>query len=127
MTTDTDSWTINYIPAEGDRFTGKLEVDAEGVRFETLYESSNKTIVRAIFRDVSTFVAAGGHTVYRYSNDDTATVNLPASEIASVKATKHRLMKRAEITMASGEEFIFDYGMLSVKNLVAAVEATITR
>jgi hypothetical protein len=127
VTTDTDSWTINYIPAEGDRFTGKLEVDAEGVRFETLYESSNKTIVRAIFRDVSTFVAAGGHTVYRYSNDDTATVNLPASEIASVKATKHRLMKRAEITMASGEEFIFDYGMLSVKNLVAAVEATITR
>jgi hypothetical protein len=120
-----DSWTINYIPAEGGRFTGMLEVDADGVRFETLYESSNKTIVKAIFLDVSTFAAAGGHTVYRYSNDDTATINLPAAEIGSVKATKHRLMKRAEITMANGEEFVFDYGMLSVKNLVATVEATI--
>lgn len=127
MADDADSWTINYIPAEGGRYTGKLEVDADGVRFETLYESSNSTIVRAIFLDVSTFAAAGGHTVYRYSNDDTATVNLPAGDIASAKATKHRLMKRAEITMANGEEFVFDYGMLSVKNLVAAIEAIITQ
>ena len=125
MADNADSWTINYIPPEGGRYTGMLEVDAEGVRFETLYESSNKTIVKAIFLDVTSFAAAGGHTVYRYSNDDTATVNLPAGEIASVQATKQRLMKRAVITMANGEEFVFDYGMLSVKNLVAAVEAVI--
>ncbi len=55
-----------------------LEVDEEGVRFETLYESSNKTAVKANFLDVSTFAAAGGHTAYRYSNDDSATVELPA-------------------------------------------------
>jgi len=126
MNAAADSWTLNYIPPEGGRYTGTLEVDADGVRFETLYESSNKTIVKAIFLDVSSFAAAGGHTVYRYSNDDTATVDLPASDIASVEATKHRLMKRAEITMTNGEVFVFDYGMLSVKNLVAAVEAIIT-
>gem|GEM_PF-1265395 len=116
MSDNPDSWTINFIPAEGGRFTGTLEVDEEGVRFETLYESSNKTVVKAIFLDVSTFAAAGAHTVYRYSNDDSATVELPAADIAAVKATKHRLMKRAEISMANGEEFVFDYGMLSVKN-----------
>ena len=123
--TESRSWTINYIPSEGGRYTGALEVGADSVRFETLYESSNSTIVKAIFVDVSTFAAAGGHTVYRYSNDDTATVELPAGEIAAVAATKHRMMKRVEITMQNGEVFVFDYGMLSVKNIVAAVEATI--
>ena len=121
--TESQSWTINYVPSEGGRYTGTLEVGTDAVRFETLYESSNSTIVKAIFVDVSTFAAAGGHTVYRFSNDDTATVELPAAEIASVEATKHRLMKRVEITMQNGEVFVFDYGMLSVKNIVSAVEA----
>lgn len=116
-----DTWTINYIPPEGGRYTGKLSVTADGLQFETLYESSNKTVVKAIFLDVATFTAAGGHTVYRYSNDDEATVDLPASEIAGVRSAKKGLMKRAVITMTNGEEFVFDYGMLSVKNLVAAI------
>jgi hypothetical protein len=93
------------------------------LRFETLYESSNKTVVKAIFLDVATFTAAGGHTVYRYSNDDEATVELPAAEISGVKAAKKGLMKRAIVTMTNDEEFVFDYGMLSVKKLVAAIDA----
>ena len=123
MSSDADTWKINYLPAEGGRHTGELAVSDDGVRFETLYESSNKTIVKAIFLDVASFTAAGGHTVYRYSNDETATVELPASEIAGAKATKSRLMKRAVVTMNNGEEFVFDYGLLSVKNLVAAIES----
>jgi len=123
MSDEPASWTINYIPAEGGRYTGKLEVGADGLRFESLYESSNKTVIKAIFLDVSTFAAAGGHTVYRYSNDETAIVELPSDEISAVKATKKGFMKRAVVTMSNGEEFVFDYGMLSVKNLVAAVAA----
>ena len=123
MSDQPESWTINYIPAEGGRYTGKLQVGTEGLRFESLYESSNKTVIKAIFLDVSTFAAAGGHTVYRYSNDETATVELPSAEISAVKAAKKGLMKRAIVTMSNGEEFIFDYGMLSVKNLVAAIDA----
>lgn len=123
MSDETQTWTINYVPPEGGRYTGELEVGAEGVRFETLYESSNKTIVKAIFLDVTAFAAVGGHSIYRYSNDDTATVELPAVEITSVKATKKRLMKQAVVTMSSGEEFVFDYGMLSVKSLVSKIES----
>ncbi len=119
----TDSWTLNYVPSEGGRYTGTLEVTSSGLRFETLYESSNKTIVKAIFLDVTTFAAAGGHSVYRYSNDETATVELPAAEITGARATKKKMMKQAVVTMANGEEFVFDYGMLSVKNLVAAIDA----
>ena len=120
------SWKINYLPPEGGRYTGELVVDDSGLTFETIFESSNKTILKAIFLDVSTFAAAGGHTVYRYSNDDAATVELPATDIASVKAAKKGLMKRAVITMKNDEEFVFDYGMLSVQNLVAAIDAIAT-
>jgi len=123
MTDDSKTWTLNYIPEEGGRYTGKLDVGPDGLQFETLYESSNKTVIKAIFLDVTSFAAAGGHSVYRYSNDDVATVSLPAADIASAHATKKGLMKQAVVTMSNGESFVFDYGMLSVKKLVAAIEA----
>ena len=123
MVQELGEWLINYIPEEGGRYTGKLAVTDEKVLFTSLYESSNKTIVKAIFLDVGTFAAAGGHTVYRYSNDDSATVDLPVAEIARVEATKKGMMKRAVVTMTGGEQFVFDYGMLSVKKLVAAIDS----
>jgi hypothetical protein len=119
------SWTINYLPGEGERFTGTLEVREDRIFFDTIYESSNRTIVKAIFLDVTTFAAAGGHTVYRYSNDDKAIVDLPIEDVASVNAAKKGMMKRAVITMKNGEEFVFDYGMLSVKNLVSMIQGQI--
>ena len=62
MSESVGSWTVNYLPEEGGRYTGTLEVKDSGLHFDTLYESSNKTIVKAIFVDVATFAAAGGHT-----------------------------------------------------------------
>jgi hypothetical protein len=123
MAQELGEWTVNYLPEEGGRYTGKLTVTDEKAVFVSLYESSNKTIVKAIFLDVSSFAAAGGHSVYRYSNDDEARVELPVTEIAGVKANKKGLMKQAVVTMQGGEEFVFDYGMLSVKKLVATIES----
>jgi hypothetical protein len=118
-------WTINYLPEEGGRYTGTLNVTDEKVEFVSLYESSNRTIVKAIFLDVGTFAAAGGHTVYRYSNDEEARIDLPAGDIAGVEARKKRMMNRVAITMKDGQEFLFEYGLLSVKNLVQAIESVI--
>ena len=126
MATELGEWAVNYLPEEGGRYTGKLAVTDEQVAFRSLYESSNKTIVKAIFLDVSSFAAAGGHSVYRYSNDDEARVELPVAEIAGVKATKKGLLKQTVITMADGQEFVFDYGMLSVKKIVAAIESVLS-
>jgi hypothetical protein len=125
MAQELGEWTVNYLPEEGGRYTGKLTVTDEKAVFVSLYESSNKTIVKAIFLDVSSFAAAGGHNVYRYSNDDEARVELPVTEIAGVKANKKGLMKQAVVTMQGGEEFVFDYGMLSVKKLVATIESAL--
>ncbi|MEA1903422.1 MAG: hypothetical protein U9N56_07840 [Actinomycetota bacterium] len=123
MSDKVGSWTVNYLPEEGGRYTGALEVSGSGVHFDTLYESSNKTIVKAIFLDVTTFAAAGGHTVYRYSNDEKATIDLPVGEISGAEATRSGITKRAVVTMNNGEQFVFDYGMLSVKKLVAAIDS----
>ncbi|RKX78633.1 MAG: hypothetical protein DRP70_11375 [Spirochaetes bacterium] len=121
MITKENEWVINYIPEEGGRYTGKIKVSEEELRFVSLYESSNKTIVKAIFLDVATFASAGGHTVYRYSNNDEAIVALPAGEIANVTAAKKGLFKRAVITMKDGQVFVFDYGLLSVGKLVERI------
>jgi hypothetical protein len=126
MSDNLGSWTINYLPEEGGRYTGSLEVNESGLHFDTLYESSNKTIVKAIFLDVATFTAAGGHTVYRYSNDEKAIIDLPIADISGVVAAKSGMMKRAVVTMKNGEEFVFDYGMLSVKKLVATIDSIIS-
>ena len=126
MTQELGEWAVNYLPEEGGRFTGKLTVTDEQVSFRSLYESSNKTIVKAIFLDVSSFAAAGGHTVYRHSTDDEARVELPVAEIAGVEATKKGLLKQAVVTMQGGEIFVFDYGMLNPKKIVAAIESVMS-
>jgi hypothetical protein len=126
MTNELGNWAMNYLPPEGGRYTGKLKLADDKLKFTSLYESSNKTIVKAIFLDVGSFAAAGGHTVYRYSNNDEVHVELPVTEIAAVKATKKGLMKQAVVTMRDGEEFVFDYGMLNPKKIVKAIESVIT-
>lgn len=123
MSEDLGTWTINYLPPEGGRFTGKLTVGEDKLVFKSLYESSNATIVKAIFIEVSTYAAAGGHNVYRYSNDDEATVELPVGDIVKVESAKRMLMKRVIITMKDDQEFTFDYGLLSVKKLVASIQS----
>ena len=126
MADEPGEWIINYIPEEGGRYTGKLNISNEKLHFVSLFESSNRTIVKAIFLDVVSFTAASGHTVYRYSNNKEAIVELPVGEIADVKATKKGIMKRTVVTMKDGQSFIFDYGLLSVRKLVETINSLIT-
>lgn len=125
MTATTRKWIVNYLPEEGGRFTGELSVNSERARFVSLYESSNKTIVKAIFIDVATFAASGGRFIYRYSNNEEAVVDLPVEDIATVEAAKKGLMKRVLITMENGEVFVFDYGLLLVGKIVETIESAI--
>ena len=116
-----DTWTVNYLPADGGRLTGKIEVTSEDVRFEALYDSSNAEIVKGILGAAGSFAASGGHVAYVRDTGTEFSVVLPRTDIASAEQVKKGLMKRAVITMKDGTEFTFDYGMLSPKKLVAAV------
>ena len=44
-----------------------------------------------------------------------------------MKATKSQLMKQAVVAMNNGKEFVFDYELLSVKNLVAVIDSISSR
>ena len=116
-----DTWTINYLPADGGRLTGKLNVGDDEVRFTALYDSSNKEVIKGILKPIAGFVGSGGHAVYLHNSDTEFEVVLPRAEIASAEQAKKGMMKRAVITMNDGSVFTFDYGMLSAKKLVAAI------
>jgi len=116
-----DTWTINYLPEEGGRLTGKLTVGDDEVRFDALYDSSNAEVIKGILGSVGAFAATGGHAVYIHNTDTEFEVVLPRAEIASAEQARKGMMKRAVITMNDGSSFVFDYGMLSTKKLVAAM------
>ncbi len=116
-----DTWTINYLPEDGGRLTGKLSIGAEEVRFDALYDSSTKEVIKGILGSVGAFAGTGGHAVYIHNTDTEFEVVLPRTEIASAEQAKKGIMKRAVITMNNGSKFVFDYGMLSPKKLIAAI------
>jgi hypothetical protein len=116
-----ETWSINYEPEEGGRVTGKLTVDDENISFVALYDSSNATILKSIAGAVGSFAASGGHAVYLSDNDSELEFRLPKSEIASTAMVKKMLAKRVIVTMNGGHKFTFNYGMLSVDDLAAAI------
>jgi hypothetical protein len=116
-----NEWTLNYLPSDGGRLTGRLSVGPEDVRFSALYDSSNSEIVKGITGALGAYAVSGGHASYVHNSGTEFEVVLPKTEITSAVRAKKGMMKRAVITMADGSEFVFDYGMLSTKKLVAAI------
>lgn len=117
-----DSWTVNYLPVDGGRLTGKITVASSEVRFEAMYDSSTKEIVKGILGAAGSFAASGGHLAYIKDSGSDLSIVLPRSEISTAEQVKKGLMKRAVITMSNGSQFTFDYGMLSPKKLVSALQ-----
>ena len=67
-----DTWTVNYLPIEGGRITGKISVGDDGVRFDALYDSSNKEIIKGIFGAAPGLAAHGFSEVRCDLTDRTA-------------------------------------------------------
>ena len=116
-------WTINYLPEDGGRITGKLILGNDNVRFEALYDSSNTTILKSIGLSLGTFAASGGHGVYVSDNETDVTIVIPREVITGATAAKKGLTKRVVVSTAEAGDFVFDYGMLSVKKIVAAINS----
>ena len=116
-----ESWTINYLPADGGRVTGILTVSDDGVAFKALYDSSNATILKNIAGAVGSLALTGGHLAYVRDSDAELELMLPKDGINDVKARKKWMMKQVVLTMEDGSDFVFDYGMLSVDKLVKAI------
>jgi len=79
---------LNYLPADGGRLTGQLKVGSEEVRFVTLYDSSNKEILKGITGSIGAFAASGGNVAYVHNTDTEFEIVLPRAEITSAVAAK---------------------------------------
>ena len=116
-----NEWTINYLPEAGGRITGKLKLTDEDLIYTGLYDSSNSEVVKGIGLSLGAFAASGGHGSYFH---DTATdfgFTLPRSDVDHADMNKKGFMKQAVVTMKDGSSFVFDYGLLNPKNLIAAI------
>jgi len=115
------TWTVNYLPAEGGRLTGKLSIGDENVVFRALYDSSFKTIAKNIGLAAGSVVGTGGHLVVLREEGSDAMIVIPRTAIRRAEAARKGLMKRAIVTLTDGKQFVFDCGVLSAKKLVAAL------
>ncbi len=116
-----NEWTINYLPKEGGRITGKLELTDQDLRYRGLYDSSNAEVIKGIGGALATFAATGGHASYFHDTDTDFGLTLPRADVAGAEMRKKGLMKQAVVTMNDGSTFVFDYGMLNPKKLIAAI------
>jgi len=116
-----NTWTINYLPEAGGRITGKLTLTDADLVYEGLYDSSNAEIVKGIGLALGSFAATGGHGSYFHHSDTDFGFTLPRADIANAEMRKKKMMKQAVVTMQDGSTFVFDYGMLNPKKLIAAI------
>lgn len=100
-------WTVNYLPPGGGRYTGKLLVTDKRL----LYDAKFDTSVTGTLRDVA-FVQFGSH----------GEMIIDKSAITNVEVSKKVLKKKVIVTLEDGSEHTFDYGMLSIDNMAAAIQ-----
>jgi len=116
-----NEWTINFLPEEGGRITGKLALTDDDLVYKGLYDSSNAQVVKGIGLALGTFAVSGGHASYFHNTDTDFGFTLPRTDIAGAELRKKGFMKQAIVTMNDGSAFVFDYGMLNPKNLIAQI------
>jgi hypothetical protein len=116
-----NEWTINYLPEEGGRITGKLKLTDTDLEYKGLYDSSNKEVIKGIGLSLGAFAATGGHGSYFHDTGTDFSFKLPRADVDHAELNKKGLMKQAVVHMKDGSTFVFDYGLLNPKKLIATI------
>ncbi len=125
-------WTVNYVPPDGGRFTGRLQITDQAIVFASKQDMGaiNDDLLksfglpRAARNAVGDFAGTGSRGgVRREIRDEHFTLRLERSHVLSFTAGKRMLLNRVTVAMDDGSTHVFDYGLLSVKKMVAAWEA----
>lgn len=99
------SWTLNYKPPGGGRFTGKLFVTDRRLLYDAKFDSS----VTGVLNDlVSVHLGSEGYLVIAKDNIKSAVLD-----------GRSKVM----VTLDDGSEHRFDYGIMSAKKIAAAISA----
>lgn len=101
------TWTTNFIIPDVGRYLGDLTVTDTNVIFLGKFDISlNAIIDKAFFRTI----------------DQESFIVIPRNQIQSFSAKKSILNKRITLMTSDNNEFIIDYGMMSVDPIVKALE-----
>jgi hypothetical protein len=118
------TWTLNCIPFKGTKLLGKLHVTDKSLYFDAQFDSSLSGLISDV---VTSAVAASGHALLvapEIANQwkEKGYLQISKEAITKVSSKSSFFKKTATITIKDDSEVVFDYGMLSVKKLVEAIE-----
>ncbi|QEC43720.1 hypothetical protein [Pseudobacter ginsenosidimutans] len=101
-----DTWAIMYHPPGGGKFNGKLTVTNKRLLYDAKYDVSARGLLSEAM-----FVKWGSEGY----------LEIRKQEIVNVEVEKGFLAKKAILTLADGSKHVFNYGMLNIDKLVAAI------
>jgi hypothetical protein len=103
--TERGSWTVNYKPPWGGRYTGKLLVTDRRLLYDARFDTSVAGTLAGL---IETGGGSEGHLV------------IPRERITgSALAGRSKVV----VTLDDGSEHRFDYGIMSAKKIAAAIGA----
>lgn len=112
-------WTIHFLPLTGGKYAGKLLVTDRRILFEPLkagffprQDFSVKGVVGAL-----TVRGIIGRNYW-----DGESLSIPRADVRSVEKRRTHHMKQVAVTLADGQEFVFDNGIMSVDKLAALIQ-----
>lgn len=111
-------WTINYLPPTGGKFVGKMLITDRRILFAPLNPKHDNSLATAIDDFPVDGVRGGGKRI-RW---DGGSLSISRADVQSIQKRRSGLMKQVVVTLADGQEFVFDYGVLSVDKLAATLE-----
>jgi hypothetical protein len=99
-------WTLNYLPPDGGRYTGNLAVTDKRVLFDARFDTSLNGII-----EESMFVKHGSEGY----------ISIPKDRISNVEIAKKGLQKNVVVSLDNGQTHIFNYGVMKVDKIAAAI------
>ena len=99
-----DTWSINYISPVGEKAIGKLNVTNQRLVFLPQHDAAYLSL-----------------SIYNKNG----LINLNRTEIKNVNVQKSFFSKKVLVTMADSSTHVFDYGVMNIDKLVAAIQSNI--
>jgi hypothetical protein len=99
-------WTLNYIPPGGGRFTGKLAVTDKRLLFNARFDTSLSGII-----EEAMFIKHGSEGY----------ISIPKDRISKVEIVKKGFQKNVVVTLDTGAEHTFNYGVMKVDKIAEAI------
>jgi hypothetical protein len=106
--TKIDTWSLFYLPPNGNKYNGKLTVTNQRLLYDAMFDASIKGLLAE-----AVFVKWGSEGYLEIDKRD----------IQSVNVVKKLFSKSCTVTLMDGSRHTFDYGAMNIDKVVGAIEA----